>query len=186
MSQIKGERSITINAPRELVYQYISDFRRHTEWNYQVQEIDLEPGKQIEAGTRFRAKERPPKHLPLMMKLMFPLMARMVGMDGTTETEVTELEPNHKIAWNAAAPLKGGDLWMRAEWEIELHDQNGSTLVTQRFQYFPEHEKAKSGMDPEKATAMTREGVDENLATLKHTLEAQAASDLSTGSSVGS
>lgn len=173
MTEIRGERTVLIDAPPEAVFEYVSDIERHHEWNHQIIEIIRETDGPTGVGTQFRAREQPPKKLPLPMKLMFPLMKKMVGMGDYTNAEITEWEPNRKIGWKAWAPLRDGELWMRTQWHIELEPENGATRVTQRFEYVPEHERAKKGMSPDKATTMVGEEVADNLGNLKQVLESR-------------
>lgn len=174
MAEITGERSVVIEAPQDVVFGYISDFSRHTEWNHQILEVIKDSEGPMGVGTRLRAREQPPSKLSLPMKLMFPLMTRMVGMEKYTEAEITEWEPDSRVAWKASAPLRDGGIWMRAEWLIELEALNGSTRVTQHFDYTPEHDRAKKGMTPETATKMVSDEVAENLARLKEIVESPA------------
>ena len=176
MSNINGERSVTIRAPIDEVFDYVSDFTRHGEWNHQIIEVTKVSDGPAAVGTRFHAKERPPKHLSTPMKLIFPLMLRMVGMDDHTEAEITHWEPGRKIAWIASAPLRSGDVWMRAEWELALLPEGNRTTVFQRFHYTPVHERAKRSMSEQKATEMINKEVTDNLHSLKHLLESRIAS----------
>lgn len=176
MAGITGERSVVVEAPQDDVFRYVSDFSRHTEWNHQIVEIIKDTDGPVGVGTRFRAREQPPSTVPLPMKLMFPLMLRMVGMDKYTVAEITEWEPNERIAWKAEAPLKNGGLWMWTEWSIEVKQHDEGTMLTQRYRYVPEHERAKKGLsDPEKADQMIGGEVSRNLEQLKQNLESSVA-----------
>lgn len=179
MSEIKGEQSIEVEAPPDDVFEYVVDFTRHTEWNHQILEVIKDSEGPTGVGTKFRARERPPSKLPLPMKLMFPLMIRMVGIAEYTEAEVTAWEPGRKVAWKASAPLRDGGLWMRSNWQIDLAAENGSTRVTQRWECIPEHDRAKKGMSPDKATKMVAEEVADNISNLKRILEARPATTAS-------
>lgn len=171
----KGERSIVIEAPCDVVYNYLSDFTRHTEWNYQPTEITKVSGGPIDVGTVFRAEEQPPGNAPWIVRnVMLPLMMRFLGWKGYTEAEITALEPGRRLAWEAALPLKGGDYFMKADWEILLEPQNGSTRVRQRYHYKPQHGLAKRA-ESEQSAKSTAEEVDGNLARLKEILEGRAA-----------
>ena len=171
----KGERSIVIEAPADVVYNYLCDFRRHTEWNYQPTEITKVSDGPIEVGTVFRAEERPPGKAPWIVRnVMLPLMMRVLGWKGYTEAEVTALEPGRRLAWEAALPLKGGGTFMKADWEILLEPQNGATEVIQRYHYKPQHDLAKNA-ESERSAKSTAEEIDENLARLKEILEGGAA-----------
>jgi len=171
----KGERSIVIEAPADVVYNYLCDFRRHTEWNYQPTEITKVSDGPVDVGTVFRAEERPPGKAPwIVRKVILPVMMRLLGGKGYTEAEITALEPGRRLAWEAALPIRGGDYFMKADWEILLEPRNGGTLVRQRYHYKPQHNLAKNAESEEMAQS-TAEEVDENLARLKEILEGRAA-----------
>jgi hypothetical protein len=105
---------------------------------------------------------------------MIPVMMRVLGWKGYSEAEITALEPGRRLAWEAAVPLKSGGYFMKADWEILLEPQNGSTQVRQRYHYKPQHDLAKSAQS-ERMARSTAEEVDENLARLKEILEARPA-----------
>lgn len=171
----RGERSIVIEAPCDVVYDYLCDFRRHAEWNYQPTEITKLSDGPVDVGTVFRAEEQPPRKQPwLVRKVMFPIMLRFVGSTGYTEAEITALEPGRRLAWEASAPLKDGSTFMKADWEILLEPQNGATLVRQRYHYKPQHGLAKR-IESEQAARSTAEEVAANLARLKDIVEARIA-----------
>lgn len=174
MTEVQGQRSITIKAPTSQVYEYIADFSRHQEWNHQVVDIEHPPDEVFAAGTTFRTKERPPAKIPLPMKLLFPLMMRFVGIDGQSEAEIVALDPEKRIAWKAALPLRKGGYFMKAEWVIELEPANGATRVTQHFRFMPQHARAQKMMKNEaKSAEQIGTEVSSNLQHLKEILEAQ-------------
>ena len=106
---MEGESEILIQAPVDEVYNYVRDFTRHTEWNYQPTAITKVTDGPLDVGTVFRTEERPAGTAPwIMRKVMAPLMLKLVGFQGYTEAEITALEPGRRLAWTAAAPLKGG------------------------------------------------------------------------------
>jgi uncharacterized protein YndB with AHSA1/START domain len=171
----KGERSIVIEAPCDVVYNYLSDFTQHPEWNYQPTEITKVTDGPMDVGTVFRTEERPPGKVPwIIRKVVMPLMLRFAGFQGYTEAEITALEPGRRLAWKAAAPLQNGGYFMKADWEILLEPQNGGTLVRQRYHYKPEHVLAK-GAESERGVKSTVEEVDANLARLKEIVERRTA-----------
>jgi uncharacterized protein YndB with AHSA1/START domain len=171
---LKGEREILIQAPVDEVYEYVRDFTRHTEWNYQPTEITKVSDGPMEVGTVFRTEERPTGTAPwIIRKIMMPLLFKFVGFQRYTEAEITGLEPGRRLAWAAAAPLKGGGYLMKMDWEIVLEPQNGATRVRQGYHLKPEHKVMK--IMGERAAEGTVEEVDANLARLKDILEGRAA-----------
>lgn len=104
------------------------------------------------------------------MKLIFPLIGKLIGTAGYTEAEITALESDRRVAWKAAAPLKKGGFFMKAEWEIYLEPQGEATRIRQRFHIMPQ---GKLAMNPESVTRITGDEVARNLARLKTILEAQ-------------
>jgi uncharacterized protein YndB with AHSA1/START domain len=177
MTDIAGERDVVIQAPPGQVFEYISDFSHHADWNHQILEVTQISDGPVGVGTRFRAREQTPKTVPIPMKLMFPVMLRFFGIERHTEAELTELEPGRKLAWKASASRRNGEYWMRAEWELELAGEGeGGTRVTQRFRFLPEHPRAQSMMaDAERNSAVIGKEVSANLEQLKQTLESGSA-----------
>jgi uncharacterized protein YndB with AHSA1/START domain len=47
------KRDVVIDAPREQVWQYLADFRRHTEWSQPEHELRIEPPTELRAGATF-------------------------------------------------------------------------------------------------------------------------------------
>ena len=170
----KGERSIVIEAPCDVVYNYLCDFTRHAEWNHQPLQINKVSDGPVEEGTVFRAKEQPPGTAPwIIRKVVMPLMLNLIGWKGYSEAEITALEPGRRLAWKAAVPLKDGSIFMKMDWELTLEPQNGATRVSQRYHVRPQHKLAKK-MGDRAAEGMPKE-VDANLARLKEILEGRTA-----------
>lgn len=171
----EGQRGILIRAPADLVFDYLCDFPQHTEWNHQPTEVTKVTEGPVDVGAIFRAKERPPGKAPwIIRRFMLPVMLKLVGWKGYSTAEITALEPGQRLAWTAAVPLKNGNYWMKADWEIRLEPQNGATRVIQRYHYKPQHQIARS-MGSERPAKGAAEEVDANLARLKEILEARAA-----------
>lgn len=173
MTIIQGERSIVIEAPVEIVYQYICDFTRHTEWNHQPTRITKVTEGPTTVGSIFRAEERAPGQAPwFVAKIMLPVMWKFVGMKGYTEATITAMEDNHCLKWNARAPGRDGN-YMEADWELQLEAQGGAkTRVTQRYCYMPKRD-FMDGMS-ERMAEQIKEEVGVNLAVLKAKLENRA------------
>lgn len=63
MTEITGEDAIVIQAPIAAVYEYVSDFPRHTEWNHQPTEMIKLTDGPVGVGSVFRTKEQAPSKL---------------------------------------------------------------------------------------------------------------------------
>ncbi|MDX1688985.1 MAG: SRPBCC family protein [Candidatus Promineifilaceae bacterium] len=180
---LKGEREILIQAPVDEVYEYIYDFTRHTEWNYQPTEITKVSGGPIDVGTHFQAKEQSPGQGPWIMRKAEAIVLRRIAGKGYTEAEITAMEPDRRLAWKAAFPLRTGGYWMKAEWEIVLEPQNGATRVRQRYHFKPPaiarllFKIIFKAVGSERASKQLAEEVDENLARLKAILEGRTAGE---------
>lgn len=174
MAEFTSERTIVIAAPVEAVYAYVEDFPRHVEWNQQPSEITKITEGPVGVGSVFWTKEKPPRNTPWVMKMLFPLLGKLMGGTGYTEAKITALETNRRVAWTAIAPKKKGGLNAKAEWEINLEPQGGGTRVTQGV-YFQLLGKMVANMDPGKLSQQSGEEMAANLAYLKTVLETQSA-----------
>jgi uncharacterized membrane protein len=172
VTNIRGERSVEIQRPLGSVYQYVADFHRHHEWNHELVEVTAMTDGPIRVGTKLRARERAPGSVSLLMKLLFPILARWMGIAEHTEAEVVELEPGKRLAWNAFQPLRNGEIGVRSEWIVEFEEQNGATKVTQRYHFIPLNHRVQRMMkDERKAARMIGEEVALNLGHLRQILE---------------
>ena len=174
MAEFTSERTLVIAAPLEVVYEYVGDLPRHVEWNQQPTEITKITNGPVGVGSVFRAKEKPPRNTSRLMKMIFPVLGKLMGGTGYTEAEITALDRNRRVAWTAIAPNKKGGVNARAEWEIDLEPQAEGTRVTQRV-HFQLLGKMVANMDPEKLSQQTGEEMAANLAYLKSVLETQSA-----------
>jgi uncharacterized protein YndB with AHSA1/START domain len=172
MAEFSTERTIVISAPVESIYQYVSDLSRHVEWNYQPATITKISDGPVEVGSIFRAKERPPRDSPWLMKMFFPLLGKLIGGTGYTEAEITALETNRRVAWTAKAPSTKGGVLAQAEWEIALESQGAGTRLTQKVHF---HMFGKMGerMDSDQLCQQSGEEMVLNLTQLKAMLEPQ-------------
>lgn len=64
MADFTRERSVTIQAPIEVVYDYVSDFPRHVGWNHQPTEMTKLTDGPVSVGSKFRTKEQLPRGTP--------------------------------------------------------------------------------------------------------------------------
>lgn len=89
---------VDIAAPVERVYSYLADFLRHCEWAQTVERLELtKPGSSDGVGAVYKTFERQALHSDRPPEGSFPERAKKE----TTSCEVTELQPNRRIAWSA-------------------------------------------------------------------------------------
>lgn len=145
MKRYEGEVSITIQAPVETIYAYLLDFTRHPEWVLNVTNVkQVTPGI-IGVGTVFECQEGPPPvNLGQKLRMMVHFMRGVFsGAKTFSRAEITALEPEHRIAWQAGVP-KGSGYFNLAKWEFVLEKQGQATRLTQRFSYQPQESVAES------------------------------------------
>ncbi len=170
-----SERSVVIHAPVEVVYDYVSDFPRHVEWNHQPIEMTKLTDGPVGIGSKFRTQEQLPSSAPWVQKLLWPLMKRMLGVTDYTDAEITALESKQRVAWKAVLPLRNGGIGARSEYELRLRPQGDATLLTQ----YTELEflgKIAERMNVDTAAKINDTEMERNLARLKEIVEAQTAS----------
>jgi uncharacterized membrane protein len=175
MSHASFEASVDVEAPAKVVYDYIADFPRHVEWNYQPTEMVPVTGGPVRVGSQYQTTERTPSNASFGTKAMFavmgPLTKVMWGSKGYTLAEITALEPNKRVAWKARAPsTKKGDL-MRMQWELRLEEQNGTTKVVQHCDIVPPAESPTYNMINENTARQGREEATTNLMRMKSIVE---------------
>lgn len=180
MAEFTTEQSVVIQAPIAAVYDYISDFPRHVEWNHQPTEMTKLTEGPVGVGSIFRAKEQTQRDMSWLMKKIFPLLGKLMGVADYTEAEITALDPERRVAWKAQAPLKKGGFLAKTEWEIDLKPRGDMTEVAQRvhFRFFS---KMSERMNMETAAAQTGEEMEQNLAHLKEIVEGRMATENMSG-----
>lgn len=180
MTEFTAERTELIQAPITSVYQYVSDFPRHVEWNHQPTQMTKITDGPVGVGSVFRTIEQTPRDMSWLMKKIFPLMSKLMGVADHTEAEITELDPERRVAWKAQAPLKKGGFLAKTEWEIDLESQGKATKVAQRvhFRFF---NKMSERMNMETMAAQTGDEMEHNLARLKEIVEARTATEDASG-----
>ncbi len=173
MAEFTAEQSVVIQASISAVYDYVSDFPRHTEWNHQPTKMIKQTEGPVGVGSVFRTIEQTPSNMSWLMKKIFPLMSKLLGTTGYTEAEITALDPERRVAWKAQAPLKKGGFVAKTEWEILLESLGEGTKVTQQvhFRFFTK------GVNAQSAAAQTGEEMAQNLARLKEIIEARTATE---------
>lgn len=115
MSDISGQTSIVINAPVAEVYAYLLDFTRHPEWVRNLQRGRPESGNSGQVGATFQTQEGPP---PVALRQKLPMMFHFLagvlsGAKTYSRAEITGLEPNRRIAWQAGIPKRSSSIITR-------------------------------------------------------------------------
>lgn len=101
----RWEEQITMNAPTDKVFAYVSDFTGHGEWSghgLQVTKISDDP---VGVGTKFAT------------------LAKQFGTQ-REESTITEIAPGSAFAWDSAGALGRIHHW------FALREESGSTIVT--------------------------------------------------------
>jgi uncharacterized membrane protein len=174
MNDVSGQVSILINAPVSKVYAYLLDFTRHPEWVKNLQRVRQESAGPIQVGTTFQSQEGPPpvtlrQKLPMMFHFMSGVLS---GAKTYSRAEITELEPNRRIAWKAGVP-KGDGYFNLAHWEILLEAQGQATCLIQRFVYQPQNNQSRRMIDSAGAKGLEQACI-LSLEQLKKQLERDA------------
>ena len=175
------EASVVVNAPADVVYEYVADLPRHVEWNKQPEKMVAHTEGVVRVGSKYQTHEGMPRDMPLGKKLMFtfmmPLAKFMHGMQDYTVAEIVALEPSERVAWKAHIPsTKKGDL-MRMNWEIRLNPQGDATEVVQSCEVAPPPESPFASMANDSSLAeMGQAETLANLQQMKSIVEKQHAS----------
>ena len=96
---IRNEREITIDAPRERVYAYLTDFARHPEWAEPKHHLRLQPPSAVKVGATFTS------------------VGKDFGRDSHNRVTITEVVPNERLVFEA--DQDDGTLWRNT---YRLHD----------------------------------------------------------------
>lgn len=163
---MQGERFVDIDAPRNVIFDYVGDFEKHVEWCHQPTKMTKLTEGPIAVGTRYRTDEQPPSNANwVVLYIMFPIANFILGAKGYTEAEITDFTSNQRIGWRSVAPGRSGNV-MQAEWEIVLEEHDTGTRVIQRFKFTPLHPITKRMVSDSTATDVAIE-VSRNLEKLK-------------------
>jgi uncharacterized membrane protein len=175
VQEIAGETAVMIQAPAQMLYEYLADLSRHSEWVENVSKVtQLSPG-QVTVGTTYRSEESaPPVSSLTKIRMMFFFVAGLIsGSKPYSEAEITALEPGKRIAW--VAGIRKGDGWFnRAQWELILEPQGGATRLTQRFCYMPQTPTAARMIGAAGAEGIAQ-ACNVSLQRLKKVVEARVA-----------
>src|SRR6266478_4806257 len=134
--RISGEVSQVVAVPVADVYAYLVDFSRHSEWTHNLDRVWQVSDGPVQVGTHFRAQEWAPpvSRARRLASMVFFIAGLAQGARAYSESEITDLEPDRRIAWSAWVPGRRGE-FNRSEWELVLTptDAGTSTRIDQRF-----------------------------------------------------
>jgi uncharacterized membrane protein len=99
------EERITISAPADAVFAYVSDFSRHGEWSSHGLEVTNETGAPVAVGT------------------VYSTVAKQFGTQRETST-VTEIEAGKTFGWDSTGALG------RVHHQFTLSSDGTSTVLT--------------------------------------------------------
>lgn len=109
----KNEVSIDIGAKPEVVYRYLADFSRHSEWSMSVGTIEQVTPGPVVVGTEFKASETLPQK--------FVSFARVTALDAPT-----------RVGWESTDHKVFG-----TNWEMVLSPNAAGTHLVQRVTFYP-------------------------------------------------
>jgi hypothetical protein len=105
--------------------------------------------------------------------MLYFLTGVLSGAKTYSRAEITALEPDRRIAWQAGVP-KGDGYFNRAQWEFLLEPQGQTTRLTQRFTYQPQNGLSRRMVDAAGVGGLER-ACAASLAQLKQRLERNSA-----------
>ena len=98
-------REIVIGVPRQAVWDYLADFRRHTDWSEPAQHLRIEPPSEVRVGATFKS------------------VGRELARDWHNVATITEVLPGERLEFVAE---HDGSAWRNY---FELADAKGGTLL---------------------------------------------------------
>ena len=106
---MRVEKQVTISAPRDKVFAYVADFKKHPEWAGHNLEVTLPDG-------------------PVAVGTTFSTLGHQLGKQNDTVT-VVEFDPGRRIAFETEG--KAGTV---RHW-FEVQDANGSTTLAKGMEF---------------------------------------------------
>jgi uncharacterized membrane protein len=141
----KYEEQITINAPADKVYAYVSDFTRHGEWGGHELAVTKDGDGPVAVGSTFSTT------------------ASLFGTQKEHST-ITDMAPNTSFAWDSKGSLGTAHHW------FTLADAGGTTTLTKGAEFTDPSTLGK--MMSWKLSRDVPKGFRSDLANIKSTLEA--------------
>ena len=141
----RWERSITINAPADTVFEYVSDFTRHGEWGGHGLAVTRDDDGPIAVGSKFSTT------------------AKQFGTQREHST-ITDMNPPKEFAWDSVGALGRVHHW------FSLSESSGSTTLTKGAEAVEPKLLAKMTMF--KLSKDIPKGFESDLVNIKAKLEA--------------
>jgi len=138
------ERSVTINAPADKVFAYVSDFNRHGEWGGHGLAVTRDGDGPIEVGSKFSTT------------------AKAFGTQREQST-ITQMNPPKEFGWDSVGALGRVHHW------FSLSEGSGGTTVTKGAEIVEPKFLAKMTMF--KISKDIPKGFESDLANIKAKLE---------------
>jgi uncharacterized membrane protein len=142
------EEHISINAPADTVYAYVSDFTKHGEWAGHGLAVVKDTDGPAQVGSSYSTT------------------ASQFGTQREHST-ITDMEPNKKFAWDSKGSLGTAHHW------FALADEGGTTTLTKGAQFTDPSTLGK--MMSWKLSRDVPKGFRSDLANIKATLESSSA-----------
>ena len=139
------EEQISINAPADKVYAYVSDFTKHGEWGGHGLSVAKDGDGPVAVGTTFSTT------------------ASQFGTQRERST-ITDMKPNTLFAWDSEGSLGTAHHW------FSIADNGGTTTLTKGAQFTDPSTLGK--MMSWKLSRDVPKGFRSDLAKIKATLEA--------------
>ena len=141
----RWERSITINAPADTVFEYVSDFTRHGEWGGHGLAVTRDDDGPIAIGSKYSTT------------------AKQFGTQREHST-ITDMNPPKEFAWDSVGALGRVHHW------FSLSESSGSTTLTKGAEAVEPKLLAKMTMF--KLSKDIPKGFESDLVNIKAKLEA--------------
>jgi uncharacterized protein YndB with AHSA1/START domain len=146
----QGEFSVTIAAPPETVWPWISQLEKHVEWSPKAYSVEWISGEPNSVGSRFRSVGWIPGN-----------------KNNVNEGEITEVIPNQRLA------LRADDKQGSFQNTYVLKPSGDGTEVTYTL-VFPQMKGVMAAMVPVAFTMFGKPDIRKRMAKLKEAVEAPA------------
>ena len=143
----RWEASVTIDAPRDKVFAYVSDFSRHGEWSGHDLQVSRADSGPVEVGTTFST------------------VAKQFGTQREQST-ITQMTPPQEFGWESTGALGRVHHW------FSLRGESATTTLTKGAEFVEQKLLAKVTMF--KISRDIPKGLASDLAKIKAAIEAPA------------
>ena len=143
----RWEKSVSINAPADKVFAYVSDFTRHGEWSSNGLQVSREGSGPIAVGAKFSTE------------------AKQFGTQREQST-VTTMNPSQEFGWESVGALGKVHHW------FSLRQDSGATTLTKGAEFVEQKFLAK--LTGFKISKDLPKALESDLAKIKSTVEGSA------------